>query len=63
MMITAGDLDDVADLLRMAAKAIRYFEKVNAAHNCNDCGREPCEYVPDPGQLTRINCPHWERKR
>lgn len=30
------------------------------SHDCNDCGRNVCEYIPAPGQLTRINCPMWE---
>lgn len=33
------------------------------AHDCNDCGANPgCQYMPQAGQLTRFNCPHWEPK-
>lgn len=30
-------------------------------NDCNNCGaKEVCEYVPQPGQFTRINCPLWK---
>ena len=38
------------------------FNRVKACHDCNDCGRPVCEYFPDPGQTTRINCPLWVAK-
>ena len=38
------------------------YNRVKACHDCNDCGRSPCEYMPDPGETTRINCPLWESK-
>ena len=38
------------------------FKRVKACHDCNDCGRSPCEYIPYPGETTRINCPLWESK-
>ena len=54
---------DVAALLYKAADAIRLSERLLALHDCNDCGRPVCQYIPDPGQPTRINCPHWERRQ
>lgn len=29
---------------------------------CNGCGVSACEYKPQPGELTRINCPLWRAK-
>ena len=30
-------------------------------NDCNNCGaQKDCEYVPQPGQFTRINCPLWK---
>lgn len=34
-------------------------EQVQRLHDCNDCGAENCQYKPQPGQHTRINCPLW----
>lgn len=31
--------------------------------DCNDCGRNDCEWKPDPGHMVRYNCPHYERGR
>lgn len=54
---------DVAALLYEAADAIRLNERLLRMHDCNDCGRPGCKYIPDPGQPTRINCPLWEEKQ
>ncbi len=54
---------DVAALLYKAADAIRLSERLLALHDCNDCGRPVCQYIPDPGQPTRINCPLWEGEK
>ena len=48
---------------------VAYILDVLTAHReivrsgcCNDCEkRRTCEYVPDPGQLVRYNCPFYER--
>jgi hypothetical protein len=36
-----------------------YANQVVNLPNCNDCGRENCEYKPNPGEHARINCPLW----
>lgn len=54
---------DVAALLYKAADAIRLSERLMALHDCNDCGRPGCQYIPDPGQPTRMNCPLWKEMR
>lgn len=33
--------------------------QVDKLHDCNDCDAESCPYKPQPGELTRINCPLW----
>ena len=30
--------------------------------NCNECDQQACEYMPDPGQQVRYNCPFFKRK-
>lgn len=44
-----------------------YYERITALPDCNTCAIShlACEYLPEPGQSVRINCPHYaaERKR
>lgn len=52
-------------------KALLYIADCLAAvndmqemHNCNDCGiKNKCEYVPEPGQKVRWNCPLWRGRK
>lgn len=39
---------------------VSYAEQVAGLPNCNDCGVHGCEYMPNPGQHARINCPLWK---
>lgn len=37
-----------------------HSEQVAELPNCNDCGaKRDCEYIPQPGQMARINWPLW----
>lgn len=37
-----------------------HSDQVSNLPNCNDCGAaRNCEYIPQPGQMARINCPLW----
>lgn len=37
-----------------------HSDAVSCLPNCNDCGSSrDCEYMPEPGQMARINCPLW----
>lgn len=38
------------------------FEKIVAMPNCNDCGRNHCQYKVRIGDTVRFNCPLWEKK-
>lgn len=41
-----------------------HSELVSSMGNCNNCDRtRSCDFVPDVGEPTRINCPHWKRRR
>ena len=52
---------DIAGLLYQIADRIRYYERVCALPDCNTCGKKQiCEYCPDWGGQTRINCPLYE---
>lgn len=40
-----------------------HSERVSALGDCNDCDKvRSCDFVPDFGAPTRINCPHWKRR-
>ena len=52
--------DEIAAILFRIANCVQYFEKMSNLHDCNDCpARKKCEYLPKPGEYTRINCPLW----
>ena len=37
-----------------------HSEMVAKLHSCNDCGSKgECEYMPEYGEMCRINCPLW----
>ena len=54
--------EELVQMLFYAIDCIRYYERINALHDCNDCGAKSCMYVPNPGENTRINCPLWKEK-
>ncbi len=57
---------DFADLLSYAANAIRYYQRVSSCNDCNNCAGskdKSCQYLPDWGDTTRINCPLWHSKK
>lgn len=36
-------------------------ERFRSCNDCNNCSnRNSCEYLPGPGEITRINCPLWK---
>ncbi len=39
-----------------------YEDVTRSGHDCNNCGRAYCKYMPDPGQVMRFNCPLWQAK-
>ena len=51
------DIEEPIDAYRIV------FNRVKACVDCNTCGKQRnCEYRPEPGGTTRINCPLWESK-
>ena len=48
---------DVAYIL----DSLTAYRRIVQAGCCNSCMRKDCEYLPDPGQLVRYNCPFYER--
>ena len=39
-----------------------FYNRFHNANDCNNCGRATCEYMPDPGENCRLNCPLWVAK-
>ena len=65
MVLTQSDMDakDCARMLRYAADCIDYYLRVKSYPDCNTCGiRKECQYCPDLGEQTRINCPLYKGK-
>ena len=41
-----------------------HSKTVAALPSCNDCGSKwECEYMPEPGEMCRINCPLWQPEK
>lgn len=69
-----GDLrqgaKSITDLLARAeaaeASAEKYksfFDDVAEKPNCNTCADQKCTYRPNPGEITRFNCPLWRGQK
>lgn len=57
-------IEDFTRMLYYAADCIRYTERLRKYHDCNDCAnRKECRYVPEIGEMTRINCFAWKEKK
>lgn len=48
-------------LMNEAADAIEELDNSLSLNNCNSCLKKSvyCEFTPRPGQMVRINCPHY----
>lgn len=51
---------DLARILDRIADALMFVEKISEQPCCNTCWKSSCEYRPDWGEPTRINCPLWK---
>jgi hypothetical protein len=51
--ILINQLHRILDLAKVA-------DQILSAPDCNDCAKQECEYKPEPGELSRFNCPLWE---
>ena len=64
-IFTKEDSRKFTDLLLYAVDCIRFYERVSVQPCCNTCGmiNKGCSYLPEWGDATRINCPHWTDPR
>ena len=54
-------IDNVLDVAMQITAMLQYVQNVQALPSCATCGEASgCEWLPTPGEWTRINCPHWE---
>lgn len=56
-------LDDTISDVAYILDTLRAYEKIIQCGNCNTCDNKDCKWDPDPGQLIRYNCPHYERRK
>ena len=55
-----------SQMLHYASACIDYVQLIQAQHSCDDCaGREKplCPYLPECGDMVRINCPLWYKEK
>lgn len=56
-------LDEVICDLNYILETLRLYRDITKSGDCNVCSKKlNCEYVPEPGQLVRYNCPFFEKK-
>ncbi len=54
-------LDDMISDIEYTLGVLKAYRNITVAGKCcNTCGKiKDCEYRPEWGDLTRINCPLW----
>lgn len=56
--------EELAKTLIYLADCVRLAESISTQPCCNSCGSlKECEYRPDWGDNTRINCPLWRAEQ
>lgn len=51
----------LAKALFYLGDCVRLMERISKQPCCNSCGKlKSCEYRPEWGNATRINCPLWK---
>lgn len=53
------ELKEMIWLLQSLLDHALYGMRVKTYDDCNNCKRSKCEFMPEPGQMVRINCPLW----
>lgn len=55
--------ETLARTLIYLGDCVRLAESIRTQPCCNSCGKlKTCEYRPEWGESTRINCPLWEKE-
>lgn len=53
--------ENIARVLFYLGNCVRYAESMQEQPTCKTCRNiNDCEYRPEQGAPTRINCPFWE---
>ena len=55
-------IDDVIADQAYILDCLMALRNIYKTGNCNNCRQQNCEYIPDPGQQVRYNCPFFKRK-
>lgn len=54
---------EIVKALYYIIDCVNFFDRVSKLPCCNTCGKlKDCEYRPEWGDQTRINCPLWEKE-
>ena len=54
--------EELSETLHYLAECAMLAERISKQPCCNTCGKlKTCEYRPEWGEPTRINCPLWEK--
>ena len=53
-------LDDTIANVAYILDTLMAYRIIAETGNCNICKSKDCQWKPEPGQLVRYNCPHYE---
>lgn len=54
-------LDEAIANVAYILDTLMAYRRIVESGCCNNCKNKFCNYVPDPGQLVRYNCPFFKR--
>ena len=55
-------LDETISTVAYILDTLMAYRNIVETGDCNRCGKKECDYIPDPGQMVRYNCPFYENK-
>ena len=60
--LDGNSIETLIKALCYIADCIQFYERVSKQPCCNSCReKKTCNYRPDWGEPTRINCPLWQK--
>ena len=57
----ARNLNEIIADYQFLVSMLKDYRRIVESGNCNICAwKKRCDFVPEPGQLVRYNCPYYE---
>ncbi len=60
-VVKTHSLDEIIADAQFLVSMLKDYRSIVESGNCNVCAwKKRCDFVPEPGQLVRYNCPFYE---